>query len=303
MPPDQGGRTGQVRALDEHVPSVRVGRPGLGVLVVAVVPDHDQPELVHRREGSRAGAQHDAYLAPAGPQEGAVALGGPQVGPQHRRVELTQRRCNPVTVPGVRYDDQRTPTAGHAGPDGQRDLLRPARTGQRTPHCPRRAARGQRREERRAGRVALPAPRRGDRWQCQRAVGAGLGLDAGVPRRHREPQDVPQGSGVAVGDGAAQRRDLGMQDRLRADQGQQRRQGAGVRAGRDPLEHDAVDLPAREAHADAAAGLRCVKRRRHRVVEGPVQVCQATVDGDPGDRQHGLQAGHGLRQGRSGTPT
>jgi hypothetical protein len=58
-----------------------------------------------------------------------------------------------------------------------------------------------------------------------------------------------------------------------------------VRGGLDDLDDVAVDQPAGEAHADAAARRdRVLQLRRHGVVEEPVEVGERHVDGDAGDR-------------------
>jgi hypothetical protein len=44
---DEHRGAGEVRAQREHLAHVRVGRARLGVQVVAVVPDDDQPQVVH----------------------------------------------------------------------------------------------------------------------------------------------------------------------------------------------------------------------------------------------------------------
>jgi hypothetical protein len=72
---DQRARLGELRPGQEHLQRVRVRRPGFGVQVVTVVPDHHQPEVGHRRERRRAGADHTAGLPPARPQESPVPLG------------------------------------------------------------------------------------------------------------------------------------------------------------------------------------------------------------------------------------
>ena len=67
-------------AQQQHLAGVGVGRARLGVEVVAVVPDRDQAEVVDRREGGRAGAEHDPAAAARDSEEVAVAGGGAGVG-------------------------------------------------------------------------------------------------------------------------------------------------------------------------------------------------------------------------------
>ena len=56
-------------------------------------------------------------------------------------------------------------------------------------------------------------------------------------------------------------------------------------AARDPLEHEPVDVLAREPHLDPHPGLGVLRHRRgHAVVEGPVEVRQRYVDEHPRHR-------------------
>ena len=70
---DQRGGALALGAQQQHLAGVRVRRPGLGVQVVAVVPDRHQAEVVDRREGGGAGADDDPPRAARDGEEVAVA--------------------------------------------------------------------------------------------------------------------------------------------------------------------------------------------------------------------------------------
>ena len=61
-PTSSAGAAPRCGAQRQHLAGVRVGRVPLGVQVVAVVPDHGQPEVAHRREHGGAGADDGADL-------------------------------------------------------------------------------------------------------------------------------------------------------------------------------------------------------------------------------------------------
>ena len=164
VPADQYGGSAEPRPGQQHVAGVRVRRARLGVQVVPVVPDGDQSEPVDRGEHGRPGPDHHRHRTPAGGQERAVALRRPQ-----RRGERDvppgagqrgQRGVEPVQVPGIGYHGHRaTP-----GPGGRGQRLgepgRPVLAGQRRPDRPRGPTRGERPQEARSVRVAVPAGRR-----------------------------------------------------------------------------------------------------------------------------------------------
>src|SRR6185436_3724698 len=70
-------------AQEQHLTGVRIGRTGLGVEVVAVVPHRHQSEVVHRGEGGGAGADDDPDVAPGDGEEGTVAAGRSYVRSEH----------------------------------------------------------------------------------------------------------------------------------------------------------------------------------------------------------------------------
>ena len=84
-PPTSSAAPARWARSDEHLAHVRVRRARLGVQVVAVVPDDDQPEVAHRGEGRRAGADGDLHAAAQHRQPAAVAHGRAEVGAQRRR--------------------------------------------------------------------------------------------------------------------------------------------------------------------------------------------------------------------------
>jgi len=105
-----------------------------------------------------------------------------------------------------------------------------------------------------------------------------------VALRDGEAEHVGQRARVSVGDGARQPGDLWRQHRLGRDDPFQVAEPALMLAALDPVEDEAVGELAREPdpHPDAGLGL-CFEPFRYEVVEGPVQVRERHVDGDPGD--------------------
>ena len=116
-----------VRAQQQHVADVRVGRAGLRVQVVAVVPDGQQPRPVDRREHRRTRAHHDPGRAPSHRQPPAIPLGRPQLGGErhHASAPPAERR---TTRAGRRRRAGRARRAEHRGPP-KRWRLRRRRAG------------------------------------------------------------------------------------------------------------------------------------------------------------------------------
>ena len=81
--PDQRGRPLALGTQQQGLAGVWVGRPRLGVQVVAVVPDHHETEACDRRERRGAGADHDPPATAGDGEEVAVALRGTGVRGEH----------------------------------------------------------------------------------------------------------------------------------------------------------------------------------------------------------------------------
>ncbi len=234
-PPMSSGRPGQRRAEHQDVAGVRVRRPRLGVQVVAVVPDGEQPRVGDRRVSRCPRPDHRADAPSPHREPAPVPLGRAQVGAQRHVPSGShgrqQRRVDPREVPGVRQHDHRAAPGRQCHAHGVGQPRRPVLPRQRRPHGPRRAALGHRGEERRARPVLPPAvraDRRRGREVRRREDGRGR-LRPGVPRRHAQPCHVDERAGPPVGDGAEQAARLRGQDRPVADHPLEPRQSALVR--------------------------------------------------------------------------
>ena len=194
----------------QHLADVGVRRPRLGVQVVAVVPDDHQPEVVHRRERGRAGADHDLARPAGHGQELAVALRRVRPPRTARRAGRPRapRRAPPTRVARragrARRSASPRPLTERRG-DGMGQHRGPVIAGGGVPHGPRRSPAAEMGEERRPVDDVLPRRRgrpaaaiAGGRW------GRHL-LGGGVTRRHGQPQDVGARSGVPLGDARRQR--------------------------------------------------------------------------------------------------
>ncbi len=121
----EGGGALLSGARQQHLAGVRVGRARLGVEVVAVVPDDDEPQVVDRGEGGRAGADHDPAGAARDREEVPVARGRAAVGGQADVVALPQQRQERGVDPGhvavVGHADQGAPAAVVGRGDGLGD--------------------------------------------------------------------------------------------------------------------------------------------------------------------------------------
>ena len=108
-------------------------------------------------------------------------------------------------------------------------------------------------------------------------LGKERGFGARMPRRDRCSQDIRQGAGVAVGDGACQREHLGSEDgEWRGDALE--RSETGVLALVHALNNESVDESSGKPHPHPDAGLRLgIERLGDGVVEEPVQVSQRHV--------------------------
>ena len=302
--PHQRGRPLALGTQQQGLAGVRVRRPRLGVQVVAVVPDHHETEPCDRCERRGAGADHHPAATARDREEVAVALRGTRVGGEHDVLVGTehrgQRGVDLGDVLAVGHDDQGAPAARDRCRDGVRDERRPVGAGGGAPDRPRRPAVGQVGEERGRGSVGRPGGlgRAGvvRRWRHRRH--GVLLLGGRVPAGHGQPQHVGAGAGVALGQLPGQRGHLGRQHRLGTDHPTQRRQRPLVIGARDPLEHEAVDVAAREPHLDPHPRPRVLGHRRgHPVVEGAVEVRERHVDEHPRDR---VDVGHRLGRGHGG---
>ena len=241
----------------EHLADVGVGRAGLLVQVVAVVPPGEQPEVADRREASGAGA-HDHLHVPAQHLEpGGVArlrsLVGREPDVPAGPEDLGEGGVDPRDVAVVGHDDDRSPAAVQR---------RAGRLGQGSGPVARRIARGQRQpggcggsaardvgQEVAAGGIAVPGG--GGRHGRQvRPLGWCHGqrlLSGGVPRRDGEAQHVAERAGIPLGGGPRSGQDGGREHRLGRDDPAQRRQPALVLGVGLALEDEAVEVLARRS--------------------------------------------------------
>ncbi len=279
---------GLLGAQEEDLAGVGVRRPRLVEQVVAVVPHRHQAQVADRREGRRPGADHDAHRAAAQRQERPVALGRAGVGRQHDVASLPhppgQGAVEPVEVAVVGHADQRPAPRRGGGDNRLGQHVAPVVARHDAPDHPGVLPRGQPGQGLgAAGVVREPLGVR--RRVRRRGRRRGLLLHVGVPRGDGQAEDVGARPGVPPRDGGGQGRDVGGEHLLGADHLAQRREAAGVLGRRRPLQHEPVDVLAREAHLDAHARLRGLGHGRgDGVVEGPVEVRQRHVDQHPRHR-------------------
>ena len=234
-PADQDGGAGAVRAQREHLAGVRVGGARLGVQVIAVIPEHHESEVTHRREHRRTSPRHHPLRAAPDGQPASVPFGGSEVRGQRDMPAGTELRGERLVQQG---EVARIGNHGQGAPPGRRrrghrpgDFLRPLRAGQGRPHGARPPPAGQGVEEPWAVRV--PGPRARSRpygggpvtpgmappggrspGVTPPGVGRGRGFGAGVPGRDGQPEHVGQGARPAVSDLAGQGHDLRAEHRL-----------------------------------------------------------------------------------------
>ena len=227
---DGAGETGREHpgAVDagpgeQHLPHVRIGCAGLVEQVVAVVPPGDQAQVAHGSEGSGAGADDHLDVPAQHLEVGGVAclrtLVGREPGVPARAEHVEERGLDAHDVSVVGHDDNRTAAAldGSAGRLGEQH--RPVAVGGRGRHDQQGrgggAAGGEVGQERRPH--GIRPPRSGVVGGQDRVPGRLRGerlLRRGVPRWHREPQDVAQRPGIPVGDRTGRREHLGGEHRL-----------------------------------------------------------------------------------------
>lgn len=129
--------------------------------------------------------------------------------------------------------------------------------------------------------------RRGGRCSGRRV----LRLDPRVPRRHRQPQHVGAGAGVAGGDRVGEGGDLRGQHDFRGDDPVEPAEPAGVLAARGPGQQEAVDEPAGEPDAHPHAHPRLgIELTRDQIVELAVEMRQRQQRQDP---RHRIRLGGG----------
>ena len=146
-PGEQGGRTLPLGADQQRLAGVGVGRARLGVQVVAVVPDRDQPEVAHRGERGGSGADHDPAGAARDGEEVAVAAGRTGSARSARRADRG-RAPRSGRRPRGRRPWRRARRAGRRGRTRRTSPPRRGRAGAASPPpaaCPRRRAASRRR--------------------------------------------------------------------------------------------------------------------------------------------------------------
>ena len=225
---DERGRAAPVRAQDEYLTGVRVRRAGLGVQIVAVVPEHHQAELGDRGEHRGPGARHHLDQAPAHGQPAAIAFSRPEVRAQADVARwalrhIGQGRVDAAQVAGIRYHDDHAAARGRRCCGGDGDLSRPFRARQRRPGGPDRATLRQASQERRACRVASPGThirlyppaRLRAALKAALRLAGGVPFGGGVPGRDGQPEHVGQRAGVPVRHRPGQVEDLRREHGLR----------------------------------------------------------------------------------------
>jgi hypothetical protein len=197
---------------------MRIRRPRLGVRVVAVIPQRDQPEIGHRREGGRPRPDHHPRTTTQPREEGPVTSRRPKIRRQRdesARAENGRTGCRqPLKITSVGREQQRTTTGGRTDRRGLSEGERPVRTRYGGPDRPRRLRPRDRVEE--PGWVRRPFGAGGGQRRRRGLVAAQrLAFDLRVAWRHREAGDIRQHSGVPVGDRATEVGDLRRQHLLR----------------------------------------------------------------------------------------
>ncbi len=207
-PPTSAAAPSALGAQQQHLAGVGVRRPRLGVQVVAVVPDRDQPEVVHRRERAPRGCRPRSGTAP---RRTARKRGSARPGRRRRSARRAgPRRGRSVSAASSRSTSRWSGTQTSAPrPDGVRSRppawassVGQSSPGARRPHRPRRLRRAASCVEQRAGRARgppRPAGRPSRSTSGGGAGGDGCLLGGRVPRRDGQPQHVGAGAGVPLG--------------------------------------------------------------------------------------------------------
>ena len=290
------------RPGEQHLAHVRVGRTGLVEQVVAVVPPGDQPEVGHRGEGRGAGAHDHLGVAAQRLEERRVArlrpLVGREPGVPAGAEHLEQGRLDPHDVAVVGHDEhgaaarpRRRPGRPRRAAPASRPPGAPRAPRAATPWAPRPSRGGTGRPGRRRTATRRPAPGSGSGARSGGSVASAFSAAAcrgGTASRSTSPSEpayrsatlraVASTCGVSTGSGDTTRRT-----------GLSRPGVLGLGA---PLEHEAVEVLAGEAHLDPHARHRGLAHRGgHRVLERPVEVRQAGVDLH---QRHGQLLGGGV---------
>jgi hypothetical protein len=217
VPAEQGSGSGELGPGEQHLAGVRVRRAWLGVQVVPVVPERDQPEVGDRREHRRPRAHHHRHPPAAGGEERAVPLGRPErrgerdvpSGPEHGG----ERGVEAVEVAGVGDNGDGALAGPHGGGRSLGEPGRPVLAGQRRPDGASGASLAEGGEE--AGRaVHAPAALVDPDLRDVRLVGRGCLLGARVAGRDGEAEDIGEVAGVPVGDRPGQACHLGGEHHL-----------------------------------------------------------------------------------------
>ena len=159
-------------ARQQHLAGMGVRRARLGVQVVAVVPDRDQPEVVDRGERRGAGADHDPPGAPGHGEELAVAARRPRAGGQHDVVPCARAPRSARRRPGPRRGGRARTARCPARPRGSRPPPGPAAAASPPPAAPTRRPAASRR---RPGGPGTPRPPGSGRHASAAASGSASG--------------------------------------------------------------------------------------------------------------------------------
>ena len=311
-PGEEQRRAGRAGPLQHDLSGVEVGRAGFCPRVVAVVPEHHQPQVAHGRPHGGPGAGHDAPGAAQRGQVGAVpgrvaVLGAdPRVGVLPH--VLVEGGAEPVEVAVVGHQQQDAAARGghRARQGGQRARLVPFEQARGHDGGRPRGVPGQHGGHER-GAPLEGLPHRGHEALLRRGRLRALGVRAGQRHRvvrggfrvlrqgglldlrdargHRGPQHVRDDAGLAAGHRASGRQDLLRQRRDGGEHaGELGELGAGGRLLL-PRDEPARHGPSAEADGHAGAGDRPgVQGHGHEIVELAVQVRHGRVQQDACDR-------------------
>jgi hypothetical protein len=116
-------------AQHQDLARVGIGRAGLLVKVVAVIPADDQSKVRNGRERGRPSPDHCLDLAAAYRQEASITLCRAQLGGERYMPAgaepAGERRVKPCDIPLVRDNDKCSPPGPQRGVNRDRDCSRP----------------------------------------------------------------------------------------------------------------------------------------------------------------------------------